>query len=177
MTNLFFEEKGNNIIQDKNLMQEVLNSLIENKIGISAAESCTGGGFSKAVTEISGASAVFDRGIVTYSNRAKIAELGVSSETIAEFGAVSKQTAREMAEGIKIVSGSELGVSITGIAGPGGATKEKPVGLIYMAVSNGDITKVREVRLLGNRHENRENSILNMFDLLKEFLFENMLDK
>ncbi|MGP1570086.1 MAG: CinA family protein [Eubacteriales bacterium] len=168
MKEIILEEKGNNVIENFNLPKEVVDFLIEKKLTISAAESCTGGLFSKEVTEISGASQIFDRGIVTYSNEAKISELGVKSETLAAFGAVSKETAFEMAQGVRNVSKTDIGISVTGIAGPQGATNNKPVGLVYIGISSDGVTKVRELRLKGNRAENRKNSMLNMFEMVKE---------
>jgi nicotinamide-nucleotide amidase len=100
---------------------------------VSVAESCTGGGLAAAITSIPGSSAYFDRGFVTYSNEAKQELLGVSPRTLARFGAVSEETARAMALGVLKRSASGIGVSITGIAGPTGATPGKPVGLVWIA--------------------------------------------
>lgn len=165
MKNMNLELKGNNIIDDDELPKRVVKLLMEKNMTLSSAESCTGGLFSQEVTNISGASQIFDRGIVTYSNNAKMEELGVKAETLAAFGAVSKETAYEMAEGVREVSGTDIGVSVTGIAGPTGATKDKPVGLVYIGISTKDSTNVRELRLEGDRTQNRQNSMRNMFDL------------
>jgi nicotinamide-nucleotide amidase len=100
---------------------------------LATAESCTGGLIAGALTEISGSSAVVDRGFVTYSNQAKIDLLGVQSETLERHGAVSRQTAVEMVEGALSRSGCDVAVAVTGIAGPGGGTEEKPVGLVHLA--------------------------------------------
>ena len=166
MKNMNLELKGNNIIDDNELPKRVVKLLMEKNMTLSSAESCTGGLFSQEVTNISGASQIFDRGIVTYSNNAKMEELGVKAETLAAFGAVSKETAYEMAEGVRKVSGTDIGVSVTGIAGPTGATKDKPVGLVYIGISTKDITNVRELRLEGDRTQNRQNSMRNMFDII-----------
>lgn len=99
------------------------------------AESCTGGLIAAAITSVAGSSDVFDRGLVTYSNRAKVAELGVDAAVIAEHGAVSADVAARMALGALEVSGVEVSISVTGIAGPGGGNVEKPVGLVFMAVA------------------------------------------
>ncbi len=170
MQEIIFEEKGNNVVNDLTLPKVIVERLIEKNLTLASAESCTGGLFAKEVTEISGASAVFDRSIVTYSNNAKIEELGVKEETLLNFGAVSMQTAYEMACGIKNVSNTDIGISVTGIAGPTGATKDKPVGLVYVGIATDTGVKVRELRLLGDRAENRKNSMLNMFDMINEFL-------
>lgn len=165
-----FEQKGNNIIEENEMPQKVGALLIEKNITISCAESCTGGMFAQTLTDIPGISAVFDRGIVTYSNRAKVEELGVSEKTLESFGAVSKETAEEMALGIKNVAGTDVGVSVTGVAGPGGGTDKKPVGLVYVCVTYKDKLICRELRLAGDRAANRKNSMMNMFELVKQII-------
>ena len=113
---------------------------------IATAESCTGGMVAAALTDIAGSSAVFDRGFVTYSNAAKVAMLGVADATLAAHGAVSEETAREMAEGARRRSGVDVAVSITGIAGPGGGSPGKPVGLVHFACTGPGGTHHREER-------------------------------
>ncbi|MBY2908018.1 CinA family protein [Rhizobium leguminosarum] len=103
---------------------------------VSTAESCTGGLVAGALTEISGSSAVVDRGFVTYTNSAKIEMLGVQPETLLRFGAVSEETARQMVHGALFRSRAEIAVAVTGIAGPGGGSAEKPVGLVYLAAKS-----------------------------------------
>jgi nicotinamide-nucleotide amidase len=103
---------------------------------VSTAESCTGGLIAGALTEISGSSAVVDRGFVTYTNSAKIEMLGVQPETLLRFGAVSEETARQMVHGALFRSRAEIAVAVTGIAGPGGGSAEKPVGLVYLAAKS-----------------------------------------
>ncbi|WP_205934887.1 CinA family protein [Rhizobium leguminosarum] len=100
---------------------------------VSTAESCTGGLIAGALTEISGSSAVIDRGFVTYTNSAKMEMLGVQAETLLRFGAVSEETARQMVHGALFRSRAEIAVAVTGIAGPGGGSAEKPVGLVHLA--------------------------------------------
>jgi nicotinamide-nucleotide amidase len=102
---------------------------------IATAESCTGGLIAGALTEISGSSAVVDRGFVTYTNQAKKDLLGVSSDTLESFGAVSRETALQMAKGALMRSDAEVAVAVTGIAGPGGGSAEKPVGLVHLALT------------------------------------------
>lgn len=118
-------------------IRETAQSVVETYAGaglmLATAESCTGGMVAAAITDIPGSSAVLDRGFVTYSNQAKIEMLGVSVETLAAHGAVSQQTAIEMALGAVNRSRADVGVAITGIAGPGGGTAEKPVGLVHVA--------------------------------------------
>ncbi|MGN1450906.1 MAG: competence/damage-inducible protein A, partial [Eubacteriales bacterium] len=113
------------------LEQAVVAALDEKHLTLAAAESCTGGLVSKRITDVSGSSAVFLGGAVTYANSVKERVLGVKAETLASFGAVSPETAEEMARGVCLLTGADIGVSLTGIAGPGGDTPEKPVGLVY----------------------------------------------
>ena len=111
------------------------SKLSERRLTLSLAESCTGGLASDMVTDVPGSSAYFLAGLVTYSNEAKVRLLGVNETTLRTHGAVSEETAREMAEGVRKVIGSDIGASTTGIAGPGGATPTKPAGLVHFAVS------------------------------------------
>ena len=119
-----------------------------------------------------GVSAIFDRGIVTYSNDAKIQELGVKPETLQTWGAVSAQVAEEMAEGLHRVSGSDLCLSVTGIAGPGGGSAEKPVGLIYIGLwYRGQTSSFRYQLRNSNRRYIRSNAVMHMFLVLYKTLF------
>lgn len=111
-------------------MNKLVQLLQQKSLMIAVAESCTGGSFSARLTEQSGASAYFDRGFITYSNQAKIDMLGVGRATLDEFGAVSEQTALEMARGVMARASADIGVAITGIAGPTGGLREKPVGTV-----------------------------------------------
>ena len=117
---------------------EIITKYTEAELMIATAESCTGGLIAGALTDIAGSSSVVDRGFVTYSNEAKMDMLGVSSKTLDAHGAVSEQTAREMAVGALMNSRADASVAVTGIAGPGGGSDEKPVGLVYMGVANND---------------------------------------
>jgi nicotinamide-nucleotide amidase len=103
---------------------------------IATAESCTGGLIAGALTEIAGSSSVVDRGFVTYTNQAKMELIGVSATTLQSFGAVSRETALQMAQGALMRSGAEVAIAVTGIAGPGGGTVEKPVGLVHLALKS-----------------------------------------
>src|SRR6478609_3989283 len=120
------------------LSRSLLDLCRMRKLTIATAESCTGGLVAAALTDIPGSSDVIDRGFVTYSNKAKHAMLGVNTTTLSTFGAVSKETATAMAVGALERAGVDLAVSITGIAGPGGATPGKPVGLVHFAVAARD---------------------------------------
>lgn len=117
------------------LVEELSLILTEKNLRLVTAESCTGGMVAAGMTDRSGSSSVFERGYVTYSNEAKIEELGVKSETIETYGAVSEQTAAEMAQGALKNSHADIALSVTGIAGPNGGTKEKPVGLVYIGIA------------------------------------------
>ncbi len=148
---------------DEELIDVVGRMLIEKNISVSCAESCTGGLFAGALTDIPGISSIFDRGIVTYSNRAKIEELGVKAETLDKFGAVSEETACEMSAGLQKKTGSDLCISVTGIAGPGGGTEEKPVGLVYIGIAyEGKVTAVKSQYRDVSRRWNRDYAVLNM---------------
>lgn len=152
---------------DEELVEVVCRKLMEKKLTISCAESCTGGKFAAALTDIPGISACFQRGFVTYSNEAKIEQLGVSPETLERYGAVSEEIAREMAEGLARVSGSDLCVSVTGIAGPAGATEIKPVGLIYVGLWYQGRTQCRKIQTGDDdRSWNRQYAMLSMLDLV-----------
>jgi nicotinamide-nucleotide amidase len=156
---------------DEELYQVVGRKLIENNISLSSAESCTGGLFAQTMTEVPGISAVFDRGFITYSNKAKMEELGVSAKTLEKHGAVSEETAIEMAEGLKKVTGTRLCVSVTGIAGPDGGTEEKPVGLVYICAILDDKRVSKEFRIRNiSRKWNRNYTVLCMLDIINRLI-------
>lgn len=152
---------------DEELAQVVADRLMEQGLTLSSAESCTGGMFASTMTDIPGISQCFDRGLVTYSNQAKMEELGVSAGTLEKFGAVSEETALEMVEGLKRVSGSEVCISVTGIAGPGGGSEEKPVGLVYIGFSYGDKKICKKIQMRNvNRSWNRHYTLLCMLNVI-----------
>lgn len=154
---------------DEELVQVVCRKLMEKGLTLSSAESCTGGKFAAAVTDIPGISAVFQRGLVTYSNQAKMDELGVKAETLEKYGAVSEETAMEMVEGLCRVSGSDVCVSVTGIAGPGGGSDAKPVGLVYIGFVYGDKKLCRKLQTGDDsRQWNRQYSLLSMLDIINK---------
>lgn len=152
------------------LLEEKLVSLLKEKHLVAAtAESCTGGLVAKRITDISGSSSVFNCGIVSYSNEIKHSVLGVSEETLCKYGAVSEQTVREMVSGVLSVSGADIAVAVSGIAGPASDNTEKPVGLIYLSASNGEKTVVKrlENKFTGDvRRLNRENASDEALELL-----------
>lgn len=136
---------------------------------LATAESCTGGLVAATLTEVAGSSDVVDRGYVVYANRAKEEMLGVRSDSLARHGAVSEAVAREMAEGALARSGCDLAVAITGIAGPGGGTREKPVGLVHFAVARrGHPTRHERHLFSGNRRAIRFASVEVALRLLRE---------
>lgn len=130
-----------------------------------SAESCTGGLIGSWITSIAGSSDYFSGGIIAYSNSAKVSLLGVEQSTLDSVGAVSAGCAREMAQGARRAFGAHVGISSTGIAGPGGATARKPVGLIYVAAATPDLVEVRELRLDGDRLENIHASAVAAMEL------------
>lgn len=128
------------------LAENAVEKLKEKGKTLSLAESCTGGWVSKIITDISGASAVYQGGVCSYSNEVKMKILGVKEETLASFGAVSEQVAVQMAEGVRKALNSDIGIGITGIAGPLSDNTAKPVGLIYVAIADGNKTLCTELR-------------------------------
>ena len=137
---------------------------------VATAESCTGGLVCGALTEIAGSSDVVDRAFVTYSNAAKVAMLGVSEATLDAHGAVSEETAREMVAGLLRVAGTSLGVSVTGIAGPGGGSASKPVGLVHFAAAQADgrVIVRREVFAGEDRSGVRAHAVMTALEMLAE---------
>ena len=125
-------------------MKNLVKKLIKKKLKISFAESCTGGMLSSKITSISGASKIFDLGLVTYSNRSKSDILKVNKKIIKRYGSVSSECCEEMVKNLSKISKSNISVSITGIAGPKGGTKLKPVGLVYIGIKKGDKIVVKK---------------------------------
>ena len=151
------------------LAERVLNACRARGRKLATAESCTGGLVAGALTEIAGSSDVVDRGFVTYSNAAKMAMLGVPEATLAAHGAVSRQTAEAMAKGALERAGVDLTVSITGVAGPGGGSAEKPVGLVHFAAATRERLIQREKRYGDvGRSEIRRLSVIEALDMLLE---------
>lgn len=158
-----------------NLQTRVVELLKKQKKQVSTAESCTAGLIAKRLTEVPGSSEVFECGIVSYSNEVKQRILGVKEESLKQFGAVSEQVAAEMAQGAYRVGKADFGIGVTGIAGPGGGSQEKPVGLSFVALYDGTKTVVKKV-LTGrggdNREYNRTVAASNALDLLRRALEE-----
>jgi nicotinamide-nucleotide amidase len=153
-----------------NELERIANLMIKNKLTLAIAESCTGGLICHNMTNIPGSSAFFEMGIISYSNTAKVQFLNVQKKTLEDHGAVSSQTAEEMAQKIRIKAGADIGLSTTGIAGPGGGTEEKPVGLVYIALSTKTDTTVYKSIFTGNRLENKESTCQKALGILIQYL-------
>jgi len=128
----------------KNLANKIVHKLIKKKLKVSFAESCTGGLLSSSITSMSGSSKVFNLGLVTYSNKAKIEVLKVPKKIISKYGAVSKECCLSMVKNLSKISKASISVSVTGIAGPNGGTKLKPVGLVYIGIKKGSKIIIKE---------------------------------
>jgi nicotinamide-nucleotide amidase len=152
---------------DETLEGAVGRLLIMKKKTLAIAESCTGGLVANRITDIAGSSRYFMTGVVAYSNSTKIRLLGVSAETLRRYGAVSKKTALEMAKGVRLLASADIGIGITGIAGPAGGTRPKPVGLVYIAFSTGKINLVKECRFKGARDEIKFQASQVALDILR----------
>ena len=148
----------------------VARLLTEKKWTLATAESCTGGLLAKKLTDVPGSSAYMDRGAVTYSNLAKEEMLGVSSRVLKDYGAVSKETAQEMAEGIRRSAKTSIGISITGIAGPTGGSIAKPVGLVFIGLATPDGVDVKGFNFPGDRNAVRLATSQRALDLLRRYL-------
>lgn len=150
------------------LLEKIMNQLLEKKYTITTAESCTGGLLAGRLIDFAGASDVYKEGYITYANEAKEKILGVSHDTLLSVGAVSKETAYEMAEGAAKAAGADAALSVTGIAGPGGGTEEKPVGLVYIGCYvKGEIT-VKKYIFQGDRQSVRRQAVNAALELLWE---------
>lgn len=155
------------------LEEKVVKKLNERNLVMASAESCTGGLIAKRITDISGSSSVFSCCVVSYSNDIKEKVLGVKHETLNEYGAVSEQTVREMVKGVLTLSGADIAVSVSGIAGPNSDNTQKPVGLIYLAVSDGEKTIVKKLNnqyTTDIRNRNRLSASDEAFKMILEMI-------
>lgn len=144
--------------------------LAAEELTIACAESCTGGLLTSRLTDVAGSSAYVKGSVVSYSNEIKERLVGVRSDTLAGYGAVSEQTAGEMAEGIRRVIEADIGVGVTGIAGPDGGTPQKPVGLVYIAVAGAQGTVIRENHFKGNRGEIKLQTTETALEMIKNYI-------
>lgn len=157
---------------DITLEKAVVDLLIANKLTVSTVESCTGGMLAARLINVPGVSDVYKSGYITYSNKAKRRILGIKKGLLEKKGAVSEEVAKEMAKGAAAISRAEVAVSITGIAGPGGGTEEKPVGLVYIACSVCGKIKVRKYNFRGNRAKIRETAVSSALILMRQCILE-----
>jgi len=144
--------------------------LTEKNLKIACAESCTGGLLTSRLTDVAGSSNYVEGSIVSYSNEVKNKILHVDAETLKNFGAVSEQTARQMSENVRKLFDTDIGAGVTGIAGPGGGSKEKPVGTVYISVSNADKTLVKRFNFSGTRCEIKNQSCDAALLMIKNFI-------
>ncbi|MCY6355187.1 competence/damage-inducible protein A [Clostridium sp. ZS2-4] len=158
-------------------IEEVVGKiLIENKLTISTAESCTGGLLAGKIINYPGISEIFKEGVITYSNESKMKRLKVKKEILDKFGAVSSQVAAEMAEGIAKAAGTDIGISTTGIAGPQGGSDEKPVGLVYIGLYIKGEIKTKELHLVGDRQKVRNTAVIRAIEWLRRELLRGILN-
>lgn len=171
---------GKNIFatdENKSLEEAVVDMLKDQKLSLSLAESCTGGAVAARIVNIPGASQVFARGYVTYTNRAKRKCLGVKKTTLKMEGAVSSKCAKEMAKGGCLISGTDVCLSVTGLAGPGGGTDQTPVGTVFMGCYYNQKTVVREYHFSGNRNKIREQAVAHALAFLRDCMLEGIEKK
>src|SRR2546423_1309819 len=166
------KELGNSVFSFRGeTMEEVVGRrLAMTEFTVAVAESCTGGLIAQRLTNVPGSSKYFIEGVVTYSNESKVRLLGVDKKIIKEFGAVSQQVARDMARGVRHKAKSDFGLAVTGIAGPGGGTEEKPVGLVYIALADDAHTEHRKLMIPGDRELIRWRASQAMLDMLRRRL-------
>lgn len=150
--------------------KELVSKLIEKKLKITSAESCTGGLFASSITSISGSSNCFEGSFVTYSNEIKNKIINVKKETLSYYGAVSKECVIEMAENSRKIMKSDISIAISGIAGPDGGSENKPVGLVWICLSAKNYTEPYKNIFLGDRDKIREASVIFALDLVLDFV-------
>ena len=172
VADMLYERLGEYIYgeDDQSLAASVVNLLKTRGLTVATAESITGGRLAAAIVDVPGASRVFNEGLVTYSNEAKTRQLGVRPETLARVGAVSEEVAKEMAAGAARTAGADVAISTTGIAGPGGGTAEKPVGLTYIGLYHRGEVWANELQLFGDRQRIRDRAVAHALDMLRRNL-------
>lgn len=163
--------QGDEMSRGKETPEELIGGLLRSKgLSLGLAESCTGGMISARITGVPGSSEYFAGGVVSYHNRVKEEVLGVPGDQLSEYGAVSEEVVRSMAAGARRVLKTDIGLAVTGIAGPGGGTPSKPVGLVYLALDTPDETVVRKLMLEGNRLQIRTRVSEEAMDMLRKYL-------
>jgi nicotinamide-nucleotide amidase len=159
---------------DRETLEEIIGRLLkERRATLAVAESCTGGLVAHRLTNVAGSSDYFERGLVVYSNRAKTELLGIPDDLIGRLGAVSGPVAEKMAEGVRLLSRSTLGLGITGIAGPGGGSPEKPVGTVFIALAGPDGTAAKAYRFWGDREQVKGITAQTALDWVRRYLLRN----
>ncbi len=156
--------------EDISLPEAIIAELKKRKLTLAVAESCSGGGLGNQITGVAGSSQVFLGGVIAYANSLKSGILGVAEETLKKYGAVSKQTAREMAVGVRCLCGADIGLAITGIAGPGGASAEKPKGLVHIHLNAENFDKEMRRLFSGSRETVKMRAISQALNLVREYL-------
>ena len=155
----------------KNLANKIIKKLIQKKLKISFAESCTGGMLSSIITSVSGSSKVFNLGLITYSNKTKIDILKVPKKIISKYGAVSNECCLSMVKNLSKISKASISVSITGVAGPNGGTITKPVGLVYIGIKKGNKIIIKECLFKGqNRISIQRASVINSLKIINKII-------
>jgi nicotinamide-nucleotide amidase len=154
-----------------NKVEQIIAKLKKKKIKLSIVESCTGGMLAQTITSVSGASNIFSFGVVTYSNQAKIKYLKVPYKIIKKYGAVSEECCNSMLVNLEKISKAKLNLAITGVAGPKGGTKQKPVGLVYIGIKKNEKIEIKKYLFLKKSRKNiRKNSVIKSLELIKKFI-------
>ena len=154
----------------KRAEMEIARKLMEKRLTLAVAESCTGGLLSNTLTDVPGSSKWFKGGVVAYTNEIKKRILGVNTATLKKYGAVSKETALELAKNVRKKLNSGIGVSVTGLAGPGGGTQKTPVGTVFIGVYDGKKTLVKKLRLKGTRVKIKKKAVQAAIKMLQKFI-------
>ncbi|MEK7314390.1 MAG: CinA family protein [Deltaproteobacteria bacterium] len=154
----------------KRAEMEIARKLMKKRLTLAVAESCTGGLLSSTLTDVPGSSKWFKGGVVAYTNEVKKRILGVKTATLRKYGAVSEETAIEIAKGVRKKLKTDIGISITGLAGPGGGTKKTPVGTIFVGVDDGKETLVRRLELKGSRVKIKRDAVGLAIKILQKFI-------
>ena len=152
------------------LAEKIVEKLLAQHKSLATAESCTGGLIAATITDVAGSSGCFGYGVVTYSNEAKQCMISVSEKTLANWGAVSSQVAEEMARGVQKVSEADIAIAVTGIAGPGGGSVEKPVGLVYIGLATGAGVQIVKNNFSGTRQEIRNATVAKALSMVWDYL-------
>jgi len=157
-------------VLDGELVNTIFLELKNQNLSIATAESCTGGLIGNTFTNVSGSSEYFKLGIIAYNNKSKVKLLDISEIMLKKYGAVSKEVAKSMADGVRKLLNVDIGISTTGIAGPTGGTKEKPIGLVYIAVSTRKVTIVKKFNFPGDRLKNKDSTCNAALEMLLDVL-------